>query len=213
MSVNKSVVENLLKEVGPQHLVAATKYVGIEEINELESLGVKIFGENRVQSLIEKYEVYKGNCEWHFIGTLQRNKIKYIIDKVSLIHSVNTLDLLKDIDKHAKKHDLIMDILLQINIAKEDSKHGFDEEEIFEAVKESLKCTHIRLRGLMMMAPHIEVEETRQYFKRTKDVLDEIKTMYPDQMIDTLSMGMSEDYTVALEEGATYIRIGSLLFD
>ena len=130
MRVNEQAVKNILKSVGNAKLVAATKYVGIEEINELEKLGVKYFGENRVQAFLEKYEKYHGAQEFHMIGTLQPNKVKYIIDKVSLIHSIDSYSLIKEVEKQAKKHDLKMPILIQVNVAKEESKHGFAVEEI-----------------------------------------------------------------------------------
>lgn len=213
MKVNEVTVNEILEEVNDAKLIAATKYVGVEELNVLEKLGVKYFGENRVQAFLDKYEKYKGNCEFHIIGTLQPNKVKYIIDKVSLIHSVDSYSLLKEIEKQAGKRDLIMDILIQVNIAKEESKHGFKVEEIdklFDSLKE---YSHIRVRGLMMMAPNIDPEETRKYFKQTQDLINQLKIKYPDYPLEELSMGMSNDYHIALEYGATMIRIGSALFD
>ncbi|MFQ8704865.1 MAG: YggS family pyridoxal phosphate-dependent enzyme [Thomasclavelia sp.] len=212
MEVNELEVEKLVNELKSVKLVAATKYVGIDEINKLEELGVKYFGENRVQALLEKYEKYEGNCEFHMIGTLQANKVKYIIDKVSLIHSVDSYSLIKEIEKQAKKHDIVARILIQVNVAKEESKHGFEIEEVEDVLRCLKNYPHIKVEGLMMMAPNIEPEKTRKYFKQTKELLDKLKLEFPEYSLNELSMGMSNDYQIALEYGATMIRIGSALF-
>lgn len=212
MRVNENAVQDILKEVGSQHLVAATKYVDEKEIEKLEELGVQYFGENRVQAFLEKYEQYQGQGHWHFIGTLQCNKVKYIIDKVELIHSVNTLKLIKEIEKQANKIQKDIDILLEVNIADEESKQGFDQKDIFEAMNLIHECPHIHVKGLMMMAPNIDPEETRIYFKKTKELLETLKNKYPEYSLDTLSMGMSQDYQIALEEGSSFVRIGRALF-
>ena len=212
MIVNEVEVKRLLEDVKPAKLVAATKYVDEKEIEKLEELGCLIYGENRVQAFLDKYEKYHGQGIWHFIGTLQSNKVKYIIDKVELIHSVNTLKLIKEIEKQASKIDKDIHVLLEVNIADEDSKHCFDKNEIREAMDLVKECPHIIVDGLMMMAPHIEPEETRVYFKKTKQLLLELQQEYPMYPLKELSMGMSNDYKVALEEGATMVRIGSALF-
>ena len=212
MRVNENAVQEILKEVGNQHLVAATKYVDEKEIEKLEELGVQYFGENRVQAFLENYEQYQGLGHWHFIGTLQCNKVKYIIDKVELIHSVNTLKLIKEIEKQANKIQKDIDILLEVNIADEESKQGFDQKDIFEAMNLIHECPHIHVKGLMMMAPNIDPEETRIYFKKTKELLETLKNKYPEYSLDTLSMGMSQDYQIALEEGSSFVRIGRALF-
>ena len=140
MIVNEEAVKKILEEVKPAKLVAATKYVDVKEIEKLEKLGVTCFGENRVQAFLEKYENYHGNGEFQFIGTLQPNKVKYIIDKVTLIHAVDRYSLLKEIEKQAAKRDLEMPVLIQVNIAKEESKHGFEVEEIDEVFKRLSSC-------------------------------------------------------------------------
>jgi len=213
MNVNPSEVKRLLNEVKPALLVAATKYVDLKEIYALEELGCYYFGENRVQNFLEKYENYKGNGHWHFIGTLQSNKVKYIIDKVELIHSVNTFNLIKEIEKQASKIEKNIHILLEVNIADEASKQGFNRDDIVDAMELILMCPHIVVDGLMMMAPNIEKEQTRIYFKKTKLLLDNLKDKYPMYPLNQLSMGMSNDYKIALEEGATMVRIGSALFE
>lgn len=212
MIVNEQAVKDILSEVGKEHLVAATKYVDEKEIEKLEELGVMYFGENRVQAFLEKYEKYHGKGHWHFIGTLQSNKVKYIIDKVELIHSINTLKLIKEVEKQANKINKVMDILLEVNIANEESKQGFDVNDIYDAMNLIKDCPHIHVKGLMMMAPNIDPEETRIYFKKTKQLLEQLKQAYPQYSLDTLSMGMSQDYKIALEEGSTFVRIGRALF-
>mgnify|MGYP000961746595 FL=1 len=212
MIVNEEAVKKILEEVKPAKLVAATKYVDVKEIEKLEKLGVTCFGENRVQAFLEKYENYHGNGEFQFIGTLQPNKVKYIIDKVTLIHAVDRYSLLKEIEKQAAKRDLEMPVLIQVNIAKEDSKHGFEVEEIDEVFSNLKDYPHVKVRGLMMMAPHIESSETEKYFKMTQELLQRLQKDYPMYQLDQLSMGMSNDYHEALKHGSTMIRIGSALF-
>lgn len=212
MIVNEEAVKNMLEKVKPAKLVAATKYIDEKEIEKLEACGCLYFGENRVQAFLEKYEQYHGQGHWHFIGTLQKNKVKYIIDKVDLIHSVNSYHLIDELEKQAKKHDLKVHILLQVNIAREESKHGFDIEEMDEVMNYLMKCPSLIVDGLMMMAPHIEKEQTRIYFKKTKELLERLKNEYPEYPLHELSMGMSQDYDIALEEGATIVRIGRALF-
>lgn len=212
MIVNEEAVKKILEEVKPAKLVAATKYVDVKEIEKLEKLGVTCFGENRVQAFLEKYENYHGNGEFQFIGTLQPNKVKYIIDKVTLIHAVDRYSLLKEIEKQAVKRDLEMPVLIQVNIAKEESKHGFEVEEIDEVFSNLKDYPHVKVRGLMMMAPHIESSETEKYFKMTQELLQRLQKEYPMYQLDQLSMGMSNDYHEALNHGSTMIRVGSALF-
>ena len=212
MEVNELAVKEILDELNDVKLIAATKYVGIDEINKLENLGVMYFGENRVQAFLEKYQKYNGNCKFHMIGTLQPNKVKYIIDKVDLIHSVDSYSLIKEIEKQANKHNLVMKVLIQVNIAKEESKHGFKVEEIEEVFDTLKNYPHIEVKGLMMMAPNIEAEKTREYVKLTQDLFNKLKIKYPEYSLTELSMGMSNDYKIALEYGATMVRIGSSLF-
>ena len=212
MIENQQAVKEILKDVSPAKLVAATKYVDEKEIEELEKCGCFYFGENRVQAFMDKYEKYHGQGHWHFIGTLQKNKVKYIIDKVDLIHSVNDYGLIDELEKQASKRDIEVHILLQVNIAREESKHGFDEDDMDNVMVYLKNCPHLIVDGLMMMAPNIEVEDTRIYFQKTKQLLDRLKNAYPQYPLKELSMGMSQDYKVALEEGATIVRIGRALF-
>lgn len=213
MRVNEAETKRLLEAVKPAKLVAATKYIDEKEVEKLEECGVMIYGENKVQDFLKKYEDYHRKGVWHFIGTLQTNKVKYIIDKVQMIHSVANYRLIDEIEKQAAKHDLVMDILLQVNIAKEESKHGFNEEEMNEVMDYLKDKSHLNPRGLMMMAPNIEVEETRQYFKATKDLLTKLQESYPNYQLTELSMGMTHDFPIAVAEGSTMVRLGHALFD
>lgn len=211
MIVNEDEVTRILEEVKPATLVAATKYVDVGGLNELEKLGVKVFGENRVPALLEKYEQYHGKGSFYMIGTLQTNKVRYIIDKVDMIHSVNTLKLIDEIDRQAKKNNLIMKVLIQVNIAKEESKHGFSKEELPEVFEYLKQKPNIKPCGLMMMAPNIESSETEKYFKETKETLDSLQKQFPEFSLTELSMGMSNDYHYALKHGSTFVRIGRAL--
>jgi pyridoxal phosphate enzyme, YggS family len=213
MKVDAKNVKKIIKEIAPAKLVAATKYVGIEEIHELETLGVKIFGENRVQALLDKYDKYEGKGEFHMIGTLQSNKVKYIIDKVSLIHSVDRKSLLEEIQKQAKKHHITMPVLLQVNIANEETKHGFKKEELLFIFDELKKYTNVEVKGLMMMAPNDDLQKIEKYFKETRELLDDLQIYYPNLILNQLSMGMSNDYQLAVKHSATLIRIGSILYN
>lgn len=213
MKVNIQAVQTVLDEVKPATLVAATKYIDETQIKVLEKCGCLYFGENRVQAFLDKYEKYHGKGHWHFIGTLQSNKVKYIIDKVELIHSINTLKLIKEVEKQADKHQLNVHVLLEVNIADEESKQGFNQDDIIEAMDLCLKCPHIVVDGLMMMAPNIDPEDTRVYFKQTRELLQQLQKKYPQYPLNQLSMGMSQDYKIALEEGATLVRIGRALFE
>ena len=212
MIVNETAVKQILNEVQPATLVAATKYVDEKEIEKLEALGVQCFGENRVQAFLDKYEKNHGQGDFHIIGTLQPNKVKYIIDKVKLIHAVDRYSLMKEIEKQAAKHDLVMPVLIQVNIAKEESKHGFEVEEIDEVFQQVQQYKHIDVKGLMMMAPNIDETETEKYFAQTQALLQRLQKDYSMYELNQLSMGMSNDYHQALKHGATYIRIGRALF-
>ena len=193
-------------------LIAVSKTKPIEMLQEAYDLGVRVFGENKVQEITAKYDALPDDIHWHMIGHLQTNKVKYIIDKVTLIHAVDRYSLLKEIEKQAAKRDLEMPVLIQVNIAKEESKHGFEVEEIDEVFSNLKDYPHVKVRGLMMMAPHIESSETEKYFKMTQELLQRLQKEYPMYQLDQLSMGMSNDYHEALNHGSTMIRVGSALF-
>lgn len=198
-------------------LLAVTKLHTVEEINQAISAGATDAGENRVQELLEKYDRTAEPVRWHLIGHLQTNKVKNIIDKVVLIHSVDSLKLAKEISKRAIAADKVMDILIEINIGMEESKSGVPAEDVESLVKEiAAECEGVRIRGVMCVPPIGETpEDSRPYFKKTKAIFDNLKTLDLPQerfLPDTLSMGMSGDFEVAVEEGATIVRVGSSIF-
>ena len=214
MIVNEEAVKKILEEVKPAKLVAATKYVDVHEIEKLEELGVTCFGENRVQAFLEKYEKYHGNGEFQFIGTLQPNKVKYIIDKVDLIHSVDSVKLAETIEKEAAKHNLTANILIEVNVAQEESKFGLKTEEVLPFIEKIANFKHIKVCGLMTIAPFVDnPEENRQIFANLHKLSVDINEKNIDNVyVNILSMGMTNDYEVAIEEGATMVRVGTGIF-
>ena len=194
-------------------LVAVSKTYGPEAINEAISAGAADIGENKVQEILDKYEKVLP-VRWHMIGHLQTNKVKYIIDKVELIHSVDSLHLAKQIEKEAVKKGVDAQILVQVNIAQEDTKFGIDGPEVMSLVEEISKFPHIHIRGLMTSAPFVaNPEENRCYFKKLHKLFVDIREKNIDNVsMDILSMGMTNDYEVAIEEGATMVRVGTGIF-
>ena len=199
---------------GEVTLIAVSKTTPVEMLSEIYSEGIREFGENKVQEMCEKYEVMNKDIHWHMIGHLQTNKVKYIVDKATLIHSVDSLHLAKEIQKQAVKKDVICHILIEVNIAEEDSKFGIKKEDTIELVREISKLDHIKIDGLMTIAPYVsDPEDNRIYFRGIKDLSVDIDNENIDNVnMDILSMGMTGDYTVAIEEGATHIRVGTGIF-
>lgn len=195
-------------------LLAVSKTVEVPKIKAAVADGLDELGENRVQEIMEKYEPMGPEVKWHLIGHLQTNKVKYIIDKVKLIHSVESLKLAEEIDKQAKKHGVVADILVEINMAKEESKFGIMPEDALEFIKSLSTLENIRVRGLMTVAPFVENgEENRVYFRNMKKLLVDINDKNINNInMDVLSMGMTGDYVTAVEEGATIIRVGTGIF-
>ncbi len=195
-------------------LVAVTKTHGVSEINEAIDNGITDIGENKVQEILEKYDKVKP-VNWHMIGHLQSNKVKYIIDKVKLIHSVDSMKLAYEIDKRAKQHGISMDILIQVNSADEKTKFGISATETKSMILEILKeCSNINIKGLMCVAPFDENSENiRDCFADVKRQYDEFSNIIHERLhFQYLSMGMSHDYIVAMEEGSNLVRIGSAVF-
>lgn len=195
-------------------LVAVTKLHTPEEMNEAIDAGITDIGENKVQEIMDKYDRVKP-VRWHLIGHLQTNKVKYIIDKVSMIHSVDSLHLAKEINKRAAQHDLTMDILIQVNSAMEESKFGITTEETDQLIRDIAgQCENIRIRGLMCIAPFEEnPDDARPYFAEVKKLYDK----YANEQIERvdfryLSMGMTNDFEAAIEEGSNLIRVGTAIF-
>lgn len=195
-------------------LIAVSKTKPVELLREAYDLGTRVFGENKVQEIVEKYEALPKDIHWHMIGHLQRNKVKYIIDKVDLIHSVDSVRLAETIEKEAAKHDLTANILLEVNVAEEESKFGLKVDEVEQVVDEIAKFSHIKVCGLMTIAPFVEnPEENRPYFRRLRNLSVDIGGKNVDNVtMSILSMGMTNDYEVAVEEGATMVRVGTGLF-
>lgn len=195
-------------------LVAVTKTRTPAEINEAIDSGITDIGENKVQEVLDKFDAVKP-VRWHLIGHLQTNKVKYIIDKVSMIHSVDSLKLAEEIDKRAAQHGKIMDILIQINSAEEESKFGITTEETDRMIRQILDhFEHIRICGMMCIAPFAEnPQSVRVYFREVKELYKKYSAVdHPRLHIQYLSMGMSHDYPVAIEEGSNLIRVGTAIF-
>ncbi len=195
-------------------LLAVSKTVDVPRIKAAVDCGLTSLGENRVQEIMEKYEPMGENIKWHLIGHLQTNKVKYIIDKVELIHSVESIKLAEEIDKQAKKHNVVADILVEINMADEESKFGIKPTDAESFITEISKFDNIRVRGLMTVAPNVEKgEENRVYFRNMKQLLVDINAKNINNInMDILSMGMTGDYETAVEEGATIVRVGTGIF-
>lgn len=195
-------------------LIAVSKTKPIEMIKEAMQENILEFGENKVQEMTNKIEQMKEPLHWHFIGHLQRNKVKYIVDKVFLIHSVDSVRLAKQISQEAEKKQIICNILLEVNIANEVSKYGLKPNEVIEAAKQIAVLPYIHIQGLMTVAPFVEnSEENRIHFQNMKKLMVDIKQKNIDNIsMDILSMGMTNDYEIAIEEGATMIRIGTGIF-
>ena len=210
----EAAAKNAGRDPSEIRLMAVTKTVAPEKVNEAVEAGCFLLGENKVQELLEKYESYDKRAEIHFIGTLQTNKIKYIVDKVSMIESVDSLKLAEEIEKRCAKIGKTMDILLEVNIADEESKSGFSADEVVEISEKISEFSHLRLRGLMTIGKFgAEIEETRQYFEKMRHLLVDIRAKNIDNIyINILSMGMSADYELAVSEGATIVRVGRGLF-
>ena len=211
-------IENSAKKVGRNPddilLLAVSKTIDVPKIKEAVACGLNSLGENRVQEIMEKYEPMGDGISWHLIGHLQTNKVKYIIDKVCLIHSVESIKLATEIDKKAEKSGVIMDILVEVNMAGEESKFGIAPSECESFIRELSKFKNIRVKGLMTVAPFTEnPEDNRIYFRKLKEMLVDINSKNIDNInMCELSMGMTGDYEVAIEEGATIVRVGTGIF-
>jgi PLP dependent protein len=221
MAVNTKAYLEIVRELQSKQvtLVAVSKTKPVAEIQELYDLGQRDFGENYVQELIEKQVVLPNDIRWHFIGHLQSNKVKYIAPYVHLIHGVDSYKLLLEIDKQARKFDRIIHCLLQIHVAQEETKFGFNELELMEVMDAIHKykllneLRNVEVSGLMGMASLTEdMDQVRKEFKYLKLMFDHCATLPAGNQFTTLSMGMSSDYQLAIEEGSNLVRIGSLLF-
>ena len=195
-------------------LIAVSKTKPVSMLQEAYDLGCRDFGENKVQELVEKYDQLPKDIRWHMIGHLQRNKVKYIVDKVYMIHSVDSLRLAEEISKEAVKKNVTVSVLVEVNVADEASKFGVSAAEAPALVEQIAKLPHILVKGLMTIAPYVDdPEENRLYFAKLKQIyVDIIHKSIDNVCMEELSMGMTGDYEVAIEEGATYIRVGTGIF-
>ncbi len=213
--IRTEVIHQVLEDLKPYHatLVAVTKTRPQEDLQALYDFGLRIFGENRVQEMVPKHEVLPADIQWHLIGHLQTNKVKYIAPFVELIHSVDSFKLLQEINKQAAKHNRTIACLLQMHIAQEETKFGLDERELFAMLEspELPELENIRIAGLMGMASNTDdMAQVRCEFAGLRETFEKLRFWLPD--IQVLSMGMSNDYRIALEEGSNMVRIGSKLF-
>ena len=195
-------------------LISVSKTKPVEMLKEAYEAGSRDFGENRVQEIMEKYGQMPEDVRWHMIGHLQKNKVRQVIDKAVLIHSVDTVELAEQIEKDAAKRDLTVDILLEVNVAEEESKFGFRTEEVEAAVMKIKEFPHVHIKGLMTSAPFVSnSEDNREVFKKLYQLYVDIRSKNIDNVnMSVLSMGMTGDYEVAVEEGATMIRVGTGIF-
>ena len=202
------------RERGDVTLIAVSKTKPVEMLQEAYDLGCRDFGENKVQELLDKYDKMPQDIRWHMIGHLQRNKVKYIVDKVYMIHSVDSMRLAEEISKEAVKRNVTVSVLVEINVADEESKFGASVDEAMSLVKGISKLPNIVVKGLMTIAPYVEnSEENRLYFAKLKQIyVDIIHKNIDNVFMEELSMGMTGDYEVAIEEGATYVRVGTGIF-
>ncbi len=219
---NIEAIQEDIKKYSPNpqdvKLVTVTKYVDNNMMKEAFDAGNPIFGENRVQVIRDKKEFFDGtdigaDIKWHFIGNLQKNKVKYIIDYIDMVHSVNKLSLAKELNKRAGNLGRKLDVLLEVNISGEESKEGYLVEDLYKDLEELLTYENLNYKGLMTMAPYSDdTEEIRSYFIGLRELKDKLNREYFKGSMTELSMGMTNDYKIALEEGATIIRIGSKIF-
>ena len=195
-------------------LIAVSKTKPVEMLSTIYNQGIRDFGENKVQEMCDKMEQLPSDIRWHMIGHLQTNKVKYIVGHTTLIHSVDSLHLAKEIEKQAEKKDVTVDILVEVNIAEEESKFGIHKEETYELVRQIAALPHVHICGLMTIAPYVKnPEDNRMYFRGIRQLSVDIAEQNIDNVdMDVLSMGMTGDYMVAIEEGATMVRVGTGIF-
>lgn len=195
-------------------LIAVSKTKPVSMLNEAYETGIREFGENKVQEMMDKFEVMPEDIHWHMIGHLQRNKVKYLMGKADLIHSVDSYRLAEEISSQSVKHNVTTDILIEVNIAGEETKFGTSRDEAIRLVEDAAKLPNIHICGLMTIAPFVEnAEDNRKYFRQIRELSVDIKEKNIDNVdMRILSMGMTGDYEVAIEEGATMVRVGTGIF-
>lgn len=208
-NINK-IQNEIPKEVS---LIAVSKTRTIDEIKEAYNYGVRDFGENKVQEIMNKVEAFSGDVRWHLIGHLQKNKVKYIVGKVALIHSLDSISLLQEIEKRFKAIDEVANVLIQINIGRDPNKSGIMEEELEGLIEACESCENVKVKGIMTVIPKGDEESCRKYFRKMKKIYDDLsKKKYNNINMEYLSMGMTGDYKIAISEGSNMIRIGEGIF-
>ncbi|MEO2508997.1 YggS family pyridoxal phosphate-dependent enzyme [Clostridium paraputrificum] len=206
----KSLRCNIPNEVT---LLAVSKTKPLNELEEAYNAGIRDFGENKVQELKDKFENFHKDVRWHFIGNLQTNKVKYLVGKTFLIHSLSSIKLLEVIEKEFGKKNIIADTLIQINIGREESKGGLLEEDLDTLIEAIEKCKFVKVKGIMAVIPKGNEESNRYYFKKVRNIFDSLKSKeFKNIKMEILSMGMTHDYHIAIEEGSNFIRIGEGIF-
>ena len=210
----KDNIEALKKEIpNGVKLLAVSKTKPLSSLEEAYEAGIREFGENKVQELVAKEEEFHKDVKWHFIGGLQTNKVKYLVGKVCLIHSLSSIKLLNQIEKEFGKKNEVANVLIEINIGREESKGGILEEELEDMLSEVEKCNFVKVKGIMVIIPKGDSDSNRTYFKRTKEIFESLKTReFKNIKMEILSMGMTHDYKIAIEEGSNLVRIGEGIF-
>ncbi|MCD8157024.1 MAG: YggS family pyridoxal phosphate-dependent enzyme [Clostridiales bacterium] len=210
----KAACERAGRERSEVTLIAVSKTKPVSMLQEAYEAGIREFGENKVQEMMDKYDEMPSDIHWHMIGHLQRNKVKYLMGKAALIHSVDSLRLAQEISAQSVRHNVETDILIEVNIAGEESKFGISADETIRLVTEAAKLPNIRIQGLMTIAPYVEdPEKNRIYFRKIRELSVDIADKKIDNVcMSILSMGMTGDYEVAIEEGATMVRVGTGIF-
>lgn len=213
MDINENITKTLRTIKEGVTLIAVSKTKPIEMLEEAYKSGIRDFGENKVQELCKKYDEFHKDVRWHLLGHLQRNKVKYIVGKVNLIHSVDSIELLREIEKRYKKENLIANILIQINIGRETQKYGVLEENIYDIMEEIKSYNNVKVKGLMAIIPKGNKEENKVYFDKMYNIFRELKNkQFNNVSMDILSMGMTHDYLEAIEAGSNMVRIGEGIF-
>jgi len=210
----KQNIEELKSKIPPEvTLLAVSKTKPLEDLEEAYKAGMRDFGENKVQEMAKKAENFHDDVRWHFIGHLQSNKVKYLVENVYLIHSLSSISLLNEIEKSFGKASKIANTLIQINIGREESKSGILEENLYELIEAIEKCDFVSVKGIMVIIPIGDEESNRKYFRKTRKIFDELKEKeYKNISMNILSMGMTHDFMTAIEEGSNLVRVGTGIF-
>ncbi|WP_315080396.1 YggS family pyridoxal phosphate-dependent enzyme [uncultured Clostridium sp.] len=213
MGIKENIEKLKLEIPNNVELLAVSKTKPIEDLKQAYEAGIRDFGENKVQELVSKEENLPKDIRWHLIGKLQTNKVKYLVDKVYLIHSLSSIKLLNEIERVFEKNNTVANVLIQINIGREESKSGILKEELPDMIEAIETCNHVLAKGIMVIIPKGDEKNNRKYFKETKEIFDYLKVReYRNIKMEVLSMGMTHDFNEAIEEGSTLVRIGQGIF-